>query len=154
MSLMLIGCSSESIREETGPTQNRIYDEYFDFQADKAFDEWQQEKIEEYRKDRELDFKRIAATEAKGEELAKEAQEAFGDSLERPPEEEGCPIGCFYHEIGCDIKGTISTETKEKIYYIPGQALYNETEINPRFGERWFCTEKEALDNGWRKAKQ
>jgi hypothetical protein len=65
----------------------------------------------------------------------------------------GCPYGCTYQKPGCDIKGNISYNTGEKIYHVPGQTFYNETVINPVYGERWFCTEDEAIANGWRKAE-
>ena len=65
---------------------------------------------------------------------------------------EGCPYGCTFQKDGCDIKGNISFDTNEKIYHIPGQEFYSETTINPDYGERWFCTENEAIANGWRKS--
>lgn len=52
----------------------------------------------------------------------------------------------------CDIKGNISYQTGEKIYHMPGQGYYDETVINESYGERWFCTEQDALAAGWRKA--
>jgi hypothetical protein len=64
----------------------------------------------------------------------------------------GCSNGCTTHKSGCDIKGNISFNSGDKIYHVPGQNFYNETEINPNKGERWFCTEAEARANGWRKA--
>jgi micrococcal nuclease len=51
------------------------------------------------------------------------------------------------------IKGNISTSTGEKIYHVPGQQFYDATVINETKGERWFCTEAEAVAAGWRKAK-
>jgi micrococcal nuclease len=36
---------------------------------------------------------------------------------------------------------------------MPEQRYYNVTVIDPTKGERMFCTEKEALDAGWRKSK-
>ena len=51
------------------------------------------------------------------------------------------------------IKGNISTSTGEKIYHVPGQQFYDATVINETKGERWFCTEAEAVTAGWRKAK-
>jgi hypothetical protein len=66
----------------------------------------------------------------------------------------GCPNGCDYHKSGCDIKGNISFDTQEKIYHIPGGYFYDSTTINPAYGERWFCTEEEARNNGWRKSQQ
>lgn len=65
-----------------------------------------------------------------------------------------CPLGCRYPKIGCDIKGNISFSTNERIYHLPGQAFYDKTEIDSKFGELWFCTEEEAVANGWRKAKR
>lgn len=64
----------------------------------------------------------------------------------------GCPSGCTFHKDGCDIKGNIGYNTGEKIYHLPGMTFYNDTVINPDYGERWFCTEAEAKANGWRKA--
>jgi hypothetical protein len=55
---------------------------------------------------------------------------------------------------GCDIKGNISIETGERIYHAPGQRYYELAEINPRFGERWFCSEAEAVAAGWRRARR
>jgi len=51
---------------------------------------------------------------------------------------------------GCMIKGNISTE---KIYHLPGCGSYDKTVIDESKGERWFCSEKEAIVAGWRKAK-
>ena len=53
----------------------------------------------------------------------------------------------------CLIKGNVSYDTGEKIYHLPGCRSYDKTIINPRYGERWFCTETEAQAAGWRKAK-
>ncbi|MBI3241016.1 MAG: FecR domain-containing protein [Chloroflexi bacterium] len=66
-----------------------------------------------------------------------------------------CAIGgCPYHPPGCDIKGNVSFNTGEKIYHVPGGEFYDATVINPDFGERWFCTEDEAIANGWRKSQR
>ncbi|WP_237036975.1 cell wall-binding repeat-containing protein [Mediannikoviicoccus vaginalis] len=51
------------------------------------------------------------------------------------------------------IKGNINRKG-EKIYHVPGQAAYNRTGINPRRGERWFKTEREAQKAGWRRAEK
>lgn len=66
----------------------------------------------------------------------------------------GCPQGCSTPPPGCLIKGNISSSTGEKIYHVPGQRNYEQTKIEPEKGERWFCTEEEAIANGWRKSKQ
>lgn len=51
----------------------------------------------------------------------------------------------------CVIKGNISSK-KEKIFHVPGCGSYNQTQIDEEAGERWFCSEQEALASGWRKA--
>jgi len=65
----------------------------------------------------------------------------------------GCPYGCAVPKPGCYIKGNISIDTREKIYHLPGQKWYDETVIFPGYGERWFCTEQEAIANGWRRSE-
>ena len=52
----------------------------------------------------------------------------------------------------CNIKGNISIGTGEKIYHVPGQHYYAATKISPQHGERWFCSELEARQAGWRRA--
>ena len=64
-----------------------------------------------------------------------------------------CPQGCLTPPRGCVIKGNISQSSGEKIYHVPGGGSYEETRISPDFGERWFCTDQEAVANGWRKAR-
>jgi len=65
-----------------------------------------------------------------------------------------CPIGCTTHVSGCDVKGNVSFETGERIYHVPGQEYYTATKIDPDYGERWFCTEADAIANGWRKSRR
>ncbi len=50
----------------------------------------------------------------------------------------------------CAIKGNITTE---KVYHLKGCGSYDKTKIDEARGERWFCTEAEAVAAGWRKAK-
>jgi hypothetical protein len=57
------------------------------------------------------------------------------------------------HPLGCNIKGNISQTTGEHIYHVPGQRYYDATVIDPAAGERWFCSEQEAIQAGWRKSK-
>lgn len=51
----------------------------------------------------------------------------------------------------CLIKGNISSSGK--IYHTPASPWYSRTKINEAKGERWFCTEEEALAAGWRAPK-
>jgi endonuclease YncB( thermonuclease family) len=51
---------------------------------------------------------------------------------------------------GCPIKGNIN-EDGERIYHTPwGSQWYDRTKLSGDRGERWFCSEREALDAGWR----
>lgn len=64
------------------------------------------------------------------------------------------PGACDYS--GTDealIKGNISSEG-EKIYHVPGGEFYDATQINESAGERWFCTESDAVSAGWRKSQR
>lgn len=54
----------------------------------------------------------------------------------------------------CAIKGNISYTTGEKIYHLPGMRFYDDTVIDTSAGERWFCTEAEAVSAGWRRSKR
>lgn len=51
----------------------------------------------------------------------------------------------------CVIKGNINS-SGEMIYHLPGCSSYNVTKIDESRGEKWFCSESEALAAGWRKA--
>ena len=52
----------------------------------------------------------------------------------------------------CRIKGNISRKGT-RIYHMPGDMHYERTKINTGKGERWFCTQAEAREAGWRRAK-
>ncbi|OGF30413.1 hypothetical protein A3H09_02080 [Candidatus Falkowbacteria bacterium RIFCSPLOWO2_12_FULL_45_13] len=54
-------------------------------------------------------------------------------------------------EKNCTIKGNINSKG-EKIYHSPGCKSYNTTQIDEDKGEKWFCSEVEAIAAGWRKA--
>lgn len=49
---------------------------------------------------------------------------------------------------GCPIKGNISENGQ--IYHAPWSPWYTRTKINLSKGEKWFCTEAEAIAAGWR----
>ncbi|MFZ5674435.1 MAG: thermonuclease family protein [Pseudomonadota bacterium] len=49
----------------------------------------------------------------------------------------------------CPIKGNISAKG-ERIYHAPWSKHYARTRVEPAKGERWFCTEAEAIAAGWR----
>lgn len=60
--------------------------------------------------------------------------------------------GALAQTDGCNIKGNVNTRG-ERIYHVPGQKYYDDTEISAAHGERWFCSEEEARAAGWRRAK-
>lgn len=64
----------------------------------------------------------------------------------------GISIYYYSNSQKCDIKGNISN-SGDKIYHLPSCASYNKTSIDESKGEKWFCSEKKAIDAGWRKAK-
>jgi hypothetical protein len=39
-----------------------------------------------------------------------------------------------------------------KLYHLPGMEDDEITKISPEKGERWFCSEQEALLEGWTRA--
>ena len=49
---------------------------------------------------------------------------------------------------GCPIKGNISD--RGRIYHAPWSQYYSRTRINTAKGERWFCSEADAIRAGWR----
>ncbi len=51
----------------------------------------------------------------------------------------------------CVVKGNIS-RSGERIYHMPFHQHYDQTKIDESAGERWFCSEVEALAGGWRRA--
>ena len=51
---------------------------------------------------------------------------------------------------GCAIKGNVSQHGR--IYHVPWSAWYDKVKIDEARGERWFCSEDEAMAAGWRPA--
>jgi endonuclease YncB( thermonuclease family) len=49
----------------------------------------------------------------------------------------------------CPIKGNIN-RAGIRIYHTPYSRTYDATRVDPTRGERWFCSESEALAAGWR----
>jgi phosphatidylserine/phosphatidylglycerophosphate/cardiolipin synthase-like enzyme len=49
----------------------------------------------------------------------------------------------------CEIKGNIN-RSGERIFHKPGEPFYDRVKIDQNAGERWFCSEEEAVAAGWR----
>ncbi len=52
---------------------------------------------------------------------------------------------------GCLIKGNVSK--KGQIYHTQASAWYGKVKVDESRGERWFCSEDEAKEAGWRAAE-
>jgi hypothetical protein len=55
--------------------------------------------------------------------------------------------------LRCNIKGNISLKG-DRIFHVPSGEHYSETIIDTSKGEKWFCSETEAISAGWRKSKR
>ncbi len=62
------------------------------------------------------------------------------------------PLTTAITQPNCTVKGNISLNSGNKLYHLPGMEDYENTVIDPGKGEKWFCTEAEAIASGWRKA--
>lgn len=51
-------------------------------------------------------------------------------------------------QSACAIKGNINAKGA-RYYHSPGMRSYTRTRINEAAGERWFCSEAEAIAAGW-----
>ncbi|MEM1371099.1 MAG: thermonuclease family protein [Pseudomonadota bacterium] len=54
---------------------------------------------------------------------------------------------------GCPIKGRMHTK-RGKFYLTPWSVSYERYRVRERRGDRWFCSEQEALQAGWRPVEQ
>ena len=53
---------------------------------------------------------------------------------------------------GCPIKGRVRGDERE--YLLPWSSDYARVRVSKRRGERWFCSEAEAVAAGWRNARR
>lgn len=52
----------------------------------------------------------------------------------------------------CNIKGNVRANSQTRLYHLPKCRNYKLTQIQLYFGDKWFCTEKEAIRAGFVKA--
>ena len=64
-----------------------------------------------------------------------------------------CPTGCFDPNEECLIKGVV-TGVGDKYYYLPEMEGYQDALLLVKYGGRWFCSEEDAIQNGFEKAPQ
>jgi hypothetical protein len=60
-----------------------------------------------------------------------------------------CRHGCIVTIEGCDIKATAPTPPLPGFYYLPGWEGYDDIKLDPDEGDRWFCSELDAIRNGF-----
>jgi len=60
-----------------------------------------------------------------------------------------CPNGCAAPLPDCRVKGDVDQPTRARLYYLPGDAVYDAVTVDADLGERWFCNEEDAQQNGW-----
>lgn len=53
---------------------------------------------------------------------------------------------------GCPIKGHLAGNAK--LYVLPWSADYHRVRVSKARGERWFCSEQEAISAGWRPSER
>ena len=69
--------------------------------------------------------------------------------MPRMPGPLGSATVCDYSKTDKQvIKGNIEPRAGEQIYHVPGGFFYSTTVISASDGDRWFCTEEEALEAG------
>ncbi|MEQ8823873.1 MAG: thermonuclease family protein [Filomicrobium sp.] len=51
---------------------------------------------------------------------------------------------------GCPIKGKVRAKSRDNVYLMPWAASYRNYKVSKRRGDRWFCSEQEALKAGWK----
>jgi micrococcal nuclease len=81
------------------------------------------------------------------------ASEFTGGTLPMAPASPGSGLCDYSGTSEPVIKGNIDQRTAEREYHVPGGLFYSTTAIEPADGEMWFCTETEALSQGWQRAK-
>ncbi len=49
----------------------------------------------------------------------------------------------------CNVKGNIGETKQDRYYFTPSCPNYTQTVVWTSFGDRWFCTEKDAVEAGF-----
>lgn len=78
--------------------------------------------------------------------LVKAAQEGYTQKT-------GLWSDCAPGPEGCIVKGNIS-RLDVRWYHLPEFRHYGQTIINLKSGDRWFCTEEDAIKAGFQRARE
>lgn len=84
-----------------------------------------------------------------GEELKRATEKAR--SARNGIFSESCTQMVNNEKAACNIKGN---DRNGKIYYLPECGVYDNVTVQLYLGDRWFCSEKEAIAAGFRKPGQ
>ena len=82
------------------------------------------------------------------------AQQFGGGTLPVPPPGLGRDTCDFTGNSDAVIKGNVDSRTGERTYHVPGGLFYGTTVVDEDQGDRWFCTEEEAVQAGWHRSKR
>ena len=74
----------------------------------------------------------------------------WAGQAEKPWEWRAAQIAKYAPQGACVIKCNIAKE--QRTYYLPFHQSYRLVKIDTGKGERWFCTQQEALTSGWQRA--
>ncbi|HUV43139.1 MAG TPA: thermonuclease family protein [Patescibacteria group bacterium] len=81
-------------------------------------------------------------------------QEVLAQAAEKAHDEKkGLWQVCALDKNGCQIKGNVDRLDK-RWYHLPSFRHYEATEVNLKHGDRWFCSEGEALEAGFERARE
>ncbi len=87
------------------------------------------------------------------QEEAREAGRGIWQGVAQPPAEfraERWESAKLRAPSGCPIKGKDRARARDKVYILPWSSSYERYRISQKRGDRWFCSEDEALAEGWK----
>ncbi len=89
-----------------------------------------------------------AASQAPG------VQRAFG-TLPIPEDARKLALRCDFSDTGQPmIKAIVDARTAERVYHVPGGLSYSSAVVDAASGGGWFCTEGQAVADGWKRSPQ
>ena len=71
-----------------------------------------------------------------------------------PDDDDGGGVCDYSGTAEAVIKGNIDQNTGTRVYHVPGSLFYSTTQVDEAMGDRWLCTEVEAIAGGWERAKR
>lgn len=79
---------------------------------------------------------------------------SFG-TLPVPKDAKRLPLRCDFSDTGQPlIKAIVDARTGERVYHVPGGLYYSGTAVDAANGDGWFCTETQAVADGWKRSPQ